>query len=177
MSAEREHRRDAPGTPEHAAADGRPALRRLATAIGNAAMARLAQPGAGLLPGGTVHPDVEAAIGARRGGGSALDASARARIAPTLGDALTDVRVHHDAAADTLARSVEARAFTVGADVFFARGEYRPNTASGDELLAHELTHVAQQRDASQGGTLRVTDPGGAEEAEAESVARELGTG
>lgn len=178
MSTEREHQRDAERAQAPARVpEARHALRRLASTIGNAAMARWARPGSGLLPGGAVHPDVQSAIEAQRGGGSALDADARARIAPAVGDALTDVRIHDNAAADTLARSVEARAFTVGADVFFAGGEYRPNTASGDRLLAHELTHVVQQRGATAGGQLRVTDPGGADETEAESIAGELDGG
>ena len=178
MSASRDRRRDparAPVRPAPAAAGGPPALQRLASAIGNAAMSRFAESGSGLLPGGTVHPDVEAAISAARGSGSSLDPGVRDRVGPAIGDALSDVRVHHDASADTMARSVSARAFTVGSDVFFAKGEYRPGTASGDRLLAHELTHVAQQRGGAQSGPLRVTEPGGALEAEADAVSDELG--
>ena len=180
MTPARDRRRE-PGSARRpasrAGAGGRPALQRLASAIGNAAMARVAQSGSGLLPGGAVHPDVEAALAAERGGGSALDPDVRTRMGPALGDSLSDVRVHDDAAADTLARSVAARAFTVGADVFFAQGEYRPGTATGEQLLAHELTHVVQQRGGSQGGPLRVTTPGGSDEAEAEAMADELGGG
>ena len=45
----------------------------------------------------------------------------------------------------TLARDIQARAFTVGRDVVFGNGQYAPNTESGRHLLAHELTHVVQQ--------------------------------
>ena len=93
-----------------------------------------------------MHPDVESAIAAARGHGRALDAPVRERVGEALDDPLTDVRVHTDEHADTLARSVSARAFTTGADIFFAHGEYRPQTSGGDALLAHELTHVVQQR-------------------------------
>ena len=180
MSGAREHeRRPRPaaepdrGAPRtHAAA-----LQRVASNIGNAAFARFAEPGSALLPGGRVHPDVEAAIAAARGHGGALDATVRERVGATLGDPLADVRVHADERADTLARSVSARAFTTGADIFFARGEYRPRTASGDALLAHELTHVLQQRGSPTTGPLTVTDPAGALEAEADETARELGGG
>ncbi|HEX7957282.1 MAG TPA: DUF4157 domain-containing protein, partial [Pyrinomonadaceae bacterium] len=55
------------------------------------------------------------------------------------------VRVHADSAADVAARSVGARAFTLGRDIFFARGEYDPHSAGGRRLLAHELAHVGQQ--------------------------------
>ncbi len=149
----------------------------LASTLGNAAFATLARNGAGILPGGVVHPDVEAAIARTRGGGSGLDAGVRDRLAPELGDALADVRVHTDDHADALSRSVSARAFTTGADVYFARGEYRPGTSDGDNLLAHELTHVVQQRGAGTAGPLTVSEPGDAFEVEADAVARELAGG
>ena len=179
MSAERDRRHRHHNDQESARriATGDQALQRLASSIGNAAMARLAESGSGLQPGGTVHPDVQAAIASRRGAGSSLDPGARTRIGSAIGDSFSDVRVHSDRAADTLARSVEARAFTVGSDVFFAKGQYQPGTAGGDQLLAHELTHVVQQRGASTGGPLRVTDAVGPDEVEAEATARELGGG
>jgi hypothetical protein len=151
------------------------AVRSVASSIGNAAFARFAEPGSGILPGGRVHPEVETAIAAARGQGGALDAGVRDRVGEALGDPLTDVRVHADERADALARSVSARAFTTGSDVFFARGEYQPTTATGDALIAHELTHVVQQRDSPATGPLTVTDPGGELEVEAEAIARELG--
>ena len=173
---ERKHdRADEPG--REAAPTHVDALRTVASNSGNAAFARFAEPGSGILPGGRVHPDIESAIGAARGGGRALDAPVRERVGEALDDALTDVRVHADERADALARSVSARAFTTGTDIFFARGEYRPRSAGGDALLAHELTHVVQQRGTPATGPLTVTDPGGALEAEAESMARELGDG
>jgi len=153
------------------------ALMRVASNSGNAAFAGFAEPGSGILPGGRVHVDVESAIAAARGHGRALDGPVRERVGEALDDPLTDVRVHADERADTLARSVSARAFTTGADIFFAHGEYRPRTASGDALLAHELTHVVQQRGSPTTGPLTVTDSGGALEAEAEAMARELGNG
>ena len=153
------------------------ALRTVAANTGNAAFARFAEPGSGILPGGRVHPDVESAIAAARGHGRALDAPVRERVGEALDDPLTDVRVHADERADALARSVSARAFTTGTDIFFAHGEYRPRTTSGDALLAHELTHVVQQRGSPATGPLTVTDSGGALEAEAEATARELADG
>jgi hypothetical protein len=155
----------------------RPAVQRVAASVGNAAFARFADSGSGLLPGGRVHPDVEAAIAAARGQGSALDGAVRERVGAVLDDPFPDVRVHADERADALARSVSARAFTTGTDIFFARGEYRPSTAAGDALLAHELTHVVQQRGSPTTGSLTVTDAGGELEAEADATARELGGG
>jgi Domain of unknown function (DUF4157) len=93
-----------------------------------------------------------------------------------VGQSLSDVRVHNGPEADHLSRAVQARAFTTGRDVFFARGEYRPSTASGQQLLAHELTHVAQQRGASTSGPMTVSEPGDVFEREADQVAGDAGT-
>src|SRR5205814_9311657 len=57
----------------------------------------------------------------------------------------SNVRVHSDAKADTLNRSLNAKAFTLGHDIFFSRGAYQPGSVGGNRLLAHELTHVVQQ--------------------------------
>lgn len=154
-----------------------PAHARLLRAVGNQGFAALAREGAGIMPSGTVHPDVQAAIAGSRGGGSALDSGTRDRLGPQLGDSLADVRVHADDHADALSRSVSARAFTTGADVFFARGEYRPGTSDGDHLLTHELTHVVQQRGADTSGPLTVSQPGDASEVEADTVEGELAGG
>lgn len=147
----------------------------LASAVGNRGFSRLVarmRDGEGILPGGVVHPDVEAAIGAAQGGGRALDSSVSDRVGSALGDSLSDVRIHSDGSAAALARSVSARAFTVGSDIFFGPGEYRPGTPAGRELLTHELVHVVQQRDGARSGPLTVSEPGDALEREAEDVAR-----
>lgn len=149
-------------------------IERLASGMGNHAFAALAREGTGILPSGRAHPDVEAAIARSRGQGSGLDEGVRGRLAPSLGDDLGDVRVHADDHADTLARSVQARAFATGSDVFFAKGEYQPNTSSGDKLLAHELSHVVQQRGAPTSGPMMVSQPGDAMEVEADRTAHEL---
>jgi hypothetical protein len=54
--------------------------------------------------------------------------------------------------ADRLNRSVSARAFATGTDVYVANGEYSPGSADGDRLIAHELAHVVQQRGAPRAG-------------------------
>ena len=73
------------------------------------------------------------------------------------------VRVHADARANALNASIQARAFTVGQDVFFAGNEYRPATRRGSEVLAHELTHVVQQ-------TGRISRRSAAQETDSERV-------
>jgi hypothetical protein len=157
-----------PATPAPSAAEA------VAASVGNRAFGQLIgrTPGDGIMPGGVVHPDVASTIATANGSGHTLDPAARERLEPHVGDDLCDVRVHTDTTADALARSVSARAFTTGTDVYFAAGEYRPGTRDGDSLLAHELTHVTQQRGAPSSGPLTVSEPGDAMETEADTVAR-----
>lgn len=90
-------------------------------------------------------PDLESRINAIRGGGQPLAESERAFFEPRFGYDFSSVRVHTDSDA---ARRVNAQAFTIGQDVVFGAGEYAPRTREGQKLLAHELTHVIQQRQA-----------------------------
>lgn len=77
------------------------------------------------------------------GGGQPLDPGVRARVEPALGADLGPVRVHEDAGAAQAAESIQARAFTHGQDIWLGAGE-----SPGDlGLMAHEATHVVQQRD------------------------------
>jgi hypothetical protein len=83
--------------------------------------------------------------GLLQGGGAALDHDVRRIMEPRLGFDLGGVRVHRGDAGATATTALNARAFTVGRDIAFAPGEFRPDTVSGQRLLAHELAHVAQQ--------------------------------
>ena len=93
-----------------------------------------------------VDASVASGIGARRGGGAGLSEATRGFFEPRFGADFSRVRVHADAGVAEMAAGVNARAFTVGRDVFFGAGEFRPGTSGGDRLLAHELTHTLQQR-------------------------------
>jgi hypothetical protein len=109
-------------------------------------------------PGGEMpaSPELEASIGHARAGGEALPDVLRGRLEDSLGADLGGVRVHRDAQADQLNRQIQAKAFTSGQDVFFRKGLYNPGSRGGQELLAHELTHVVQQGgDAIQRRTIR----------------------
>ncbi len=77
--------------------------------------------------------------------GVPLSLSLRQRFSAGLGVGLDGVRVHTDAAAQASARSIGARAYTVGEHIVFGHAAWAPNTAAGLGLLAHELAHVAQQ--------------------------------
>ena len=77
--------------------------------------------------------------------GSPLPKSQRAFFESTLGHDFAAVRIHSNSRSSDLARSVNARAFTLGRDIVFGKGEYRPESRDGARLLAHELAHVVQQ--------------------------------
>jgi Domain of unknown function (DUF4157) len=78
--------------------------------------------------------------------GQPLDAATRAFFEPRFGHDFSAVRVHADAPAAESARAVHAKAYTVGRELVFAEGQYSTSTSVGQRLLAHELTHVVQQR-------------------------------
>ncbi len=81
-----------------------------------------------------------------RSPGRPLDPATRAFFEPRFGHDFSAVRIHTDARAAESARAVDALAYTVGRDVVFGAGQYAPGTGEGRRLLAHELTHVVQQR-------------------------------
>jgi len=101
--------------------------------------------------GGTSGSCTACGSGKRLGGmadsGSALPGHIRAEMEGAFGTDFSSVRIHTDSGAAQLSRSLNARAFTYGNDIFFNRGEYNPELASGKRLLAHELTHTVQQRE------------------------------
>jgi hypothetical protein len=104
--------------------------------------------------GGDVPSDVQAELDRARGGGQPLDPVAGAQMGRAMGANFSTVRVHTDARAQAINRSLGAQAATVGRNIFFSKNAYSPGTAQGRRLLAHELTHVVQQR-AYAGNTVR----------------------
>lgn len=90
-------------------------------------------------------PDLETSIQQARGRGQPLAMSIREPMEQAFGADLSGVKVHTDTQADQLNQSIQAKAFTTGQDVFFRQGEYNLRSLRGQELLAHELTHVVQQ--------------------------------
>ncbi len=109
-------------------------------------------------------------------GGRPLEPDVRADMEDRLGADFGDVRVHDDAAAAASAGAVNAHAYTVGSNVVFQRDTYEPSSPAGKTTLAHELTHVMQQRNGTVDGTpapggIKVSDPGDRFEREAASNA------
>lgn len=116
----------------------------LQRALGNRAtrhVLRAAQQEEASTPAASVEQEIQGA----RGGGQGLDGGVKRQMESAFGTNFGGVRVHTDARADSLNRSLNARAFTTGQDVFFRAGAYNPGSSNGRELIAHELTHVVQQ--------------------------------
>ncbi|MGS0686694.1 eCIS core domain-containing protein [Nakamurella sp. GG22] len=115
-------------------------------------------------------------------GGSPLAPEVRDEMQGRLGHDFSDVRVHNDSRAHESAHSVNAHAYTVGSNVVFQRDKYDPSSAAGKTMLAHELTHVVQQRSgpvdgtAAQGG-IKVSDPSDRFEQEAAANAEQVMSG
>jgi hypothetical protein len=103
--------------------------------------------GGGDAHGGHAAPAAVSSLLSRPGRG--LDLSARRFFEGRFAQSFGDVAVHDGPAADLAARSIGARAFTAGRHIAFAEGQYAPGTRDGMRLLAHELTHVLQQRGGS----------------------------
>jgi len=78
--------------------------------------------------------------------GESLDGKQRKQMEARFQTDFGGVRVHNGHEAAELNEQLQARAFTVGQDIYFGRGEYRPDTPQGGGLLAHELAHTIQQR-------------------------------
>ncbi|HUP86642.1 MAG TPA: DUF4157 domain-containing protein [Acidimicrobiales bacterium] len=162
---------------EHGRADtlGKSGAMHLQRMAGNAAMGALVQRKASgeqdQEGGGSPVHDV---VG--KGGGSSLDAGVRTQMEAGLGHDFSDVKVHTGPDAANASKSVQAQAFTVGNEIVFNEGKYNPTSPEGQRTIAHELTHVVQQREGAVDGTPRaggisVSDPGDKYEQEAESTA------
>lgn len=137
---------DAPGVAQRALAGGRAealtpdALLHLQRTAGNAGV-------------GALLEEEQLVTQAASGDGQALEPGVRQRMEARLGADLSSVRVHTGPGAAAAARSVQAHAYTVGDDIVFGEDQYQPGTAAGERTLAHELTHVLQQRAGPVDGT------------------------
>jgi hypothetical protein len=144
------------------------AVMHLQRAAGNASVASL------LEAQGPEHDEpspVKNVVGS--GGGQPLDTSTRHFMESRFGNDFADVRVHTDGKASDSAKAVQAHAYTVSNDIVFQSGQYAPETDAGRHMLAHELTHVVQQRSGPVSGTpapggIKVSDPSDSYEREAE---------
>ncbi len=120
-------------------------------------------------------------INSARGGGQALDSAIQTKMGESMGADFSGVRVHTGGESHQLNEQLNAKAFTTGSDIFFREGAYSPQSSGGQELLAHELTHVVQQSTGavsggggSVGSGMTVNAPGDRFEQEADSVAKSV---
>jgi uncharacterized protein DUF4157 len=113
-----------------------------------------------------------------RSPGRPLDRETRAIMEPRFGHDFGRVRVHVDSQAADSARELGARAYTVGHNIAFARGQFAPQTATGQRLLAHELAHTVQQSPEKETAAgLRVAPTNDPLEHEAEKISALIGSG
>lgn len=139
----------------------------LQRAIGNAGVAGMLDE-----PVSPVHDVINSS-------GRPLDEPVQADMETRLGHDFGDVRVHDDGAAHASAQSVNAHAYTVGSHIVFQRDAYDPGSPAGQQTLAHELTHVVQQRSGpvdgtAAGGGIKVSDPSDRLEREATANAERV---
>lgn len=152
-------------------------IQRIQREVGNRGVQRmLAQRAEGQGGAFEVDEDTQDRINNLRGGGQPLDVGVQQRMQDAMGYDFGDVNIHTTSEASNLSQTLQAKAFTTGSDIFFNEGAYQPNTSSGQELLAHELTHVVQQGSGQvtgNGESMTVNAPDDAFEQQADSAARE----
>ncbi len=97
----------------------------------------------------------QSCIRSLKGGGKTLSKSTRDYMEQRFDHDFSDVRVHTDEKSAKTAKSVNAKAFTTGTNIVFGKGEYSPESITGKRLLAHELTHVVQQKPGRPGAYIQ----------------------
>ena len=138
----------------------------LQRAVGNAGVAQLLRK----------DDDAGAAQSVVPAGGHSLEPTTREHMEGAFGADFSDVRVHTGSDATASAQRLGAHAYTVGSDIVFSDGRYDPGSEGGERTLAHELTHVVQQRSGPVDGTdngsgVKVSDPSDRFEHAAEATA------
>lgn len=99
---------------------------------------------------GQVPAAMETSIRTGKSGGTPLEPQLQAKMEGHFRADFSSVRVHNDGESVQMNRAIGAQAFTHGSHIYFNSGNYRPDSSSGQRLLAHELTHVVQQGAAPQ---------------------------
>jgi hypothetical protein len=109
----------------------------------------------------SIQADFNNSLQGTKGGGTSLPGNTRQFMESRIGADFSNVRIHTGNTSEKMNRDISARAFTHGSDIYFNRNEYQPESNTGKELLAHELTHVIQQK--SLDNTIQLV-PGGERE-------------
>jgi hypothetical protein len=103
--------------------------------------------------------NIESTLASSKGGGSKMDNDTQSTMESGIGADFSGVKIHTDSNAVQMNQNLGAKAFTNGSDVYFNKGEYDPESKSGQHLLAHELTHTVQQGAASQSVQQKTESP------------------
>lgn len=122
------------------------------------------------LAGGPVSDGLASRINASRGSGAPLSDGLRNNMEQQFDTSFEDVRVHSGAESHQLNRSISAQAFTTGSDIFLGQGA----SAADSSLMAHELTHVVQQRSMPTSGPMTVGPADDGYERQAEATAAQV---
>ncbi len=162
---------DADGLIRAVAQRARVATRNIAKKTDGKAQAKSENGDAGL----PAHDPV--AIRAQLDGGRALDAPVRGYMERSFDRNFASIRIHDDVTAARFSEGLGARAFTIGAEIAFGAGEYRPGTSAGDALIAHELAHTIQQGSQTPGASGSAEDRSLEQQAEHASSAAMRGRG
>jgi len=105
--------------------------------------------------GAPVSSSLAAGLSSTKGGGTPLSGGARQFMETAFGADFSHVRIHANGSAANMSRSIQAKAFTHGNDIYFNSGQYQPDSLQGQHLLAHELTHVLQQGGSEGAGLIQ----------------------
>ncbi|MEM7084573.1 MAG: DUF4157 domain-containing protein [Bacteroidota bacterium] len=100
---------------------------------------------------------IESSLKSSKGGGSPMDPTTRQQMESGFGADFGNVRIHTNSTSIQMNQGLGAQAFTNGNDIYFNQGKYQPKSNDGQHLLAHELTHVIQQKGSSQSKIQRAT--------------------
>ena len=122
--------------------------------------------------GGMLPDSVSARIQSKRGSGQRLSDRQLKNYSEKFGRDMSDVHIHTDAESDTISRSLNARAFTIGSDVFLTKGINPDGGGRDAQTMTHELTHVVQQGGHASSGPLKLGAADTAQEHEAEATAQ-----
>jgi hypothetical protein len=127
------------------------------------------------------HAPLTAVREAMRVPGAPLLPRERAQFECAFGCDLSQIRIHTDAAAAAAAGAIDARAFTIGRDIFFADGAFEPRTRAGRTVIAHEIAHALQDLRRVEVGQIdaavEMTTPGDPAEREADAAAATIAVG
>lgn len=107
--------------------------------------------------GNTVSSGMESTLKSSKGSGDPLPSSVKGYMEPRFGSDFSNVRLHTGSDATRMNKSLNARAFTHGSDIYFNEGNYNPDTSNGKRLIAHELTHTIQQGAVQKKGKVRTS--------------------